>query len=155
MKRFALLLATGLFAVPAAAQVATVPAPSLSQAFAPDTTLTVSVSLFGYTTKSQVPHLLSKQTVQLPAISLLQPEVRAEFPGLPNVGMTVMQLVMKATADAPTFHSQNETIAPKQPLKISVPAGKKVWVIYATPNGQQPSLRFYVGDPPPATATHS
>ncbi len=153
MKRFVLLLAALLVAAPAAAQVATIPVQSFWQMLTPGTTLTLSVSLYGYTSNQAVPRVLSSQTVTLPPISLLQPQIQAQFPGFGKADMTVMQLVVHSTADAPTFHSTLEAVAPKQPLAVKVPAGSKLWVVYAAPTGQQGTLQFYVGTPPPSATT--
>ncbi len=152
MTRLVSLLAALFVAGPAAAQVATVPLQSFWQGLTPDTTLTLSVSLYGYTSSQTVPRMLSSQTVQLAPIVLYQSQIQAQFPGFSKADMTVMQVVVHATADAPTFHSTVQTVAPKQPLAIKVPAGNKLWLVYSAPTGQQGTLRFYVGTPPP-TAT--
>jgi hypothetical protein len=151
IKHIGLLLVAFAMGAPAVAQVATVPAPSFAQGLTKDTTLSVSVTLFGYTTRSQIPHLLTRQTVKLPPVSLLQQEVRVEFPGYERSAMTVMQMVVKTTAESPTFQSTTEAVTPKQPVKITVPAGQKLWVVYSQPTGQQAKMRFYVGTPPPTT----
>jgi hypothetical protein len=148
-KRLALALIL-LVAWPAAAQVATIPVGSLTQTSAKDTTLTLALSLYGYTSQSATPRLLPSPTVKLAPISLLQTEVRAEFPAS-TVATTLMQLVVKSTIEAPTYQTTSETVAPKQPLKITVPAGQKLWVVYNAPTGQQGQLKFYVGTPPPGS----
>jgi hypothetical protein len=139
-----------LAVVPASAQVATVPVHSLRQSLTGDVKLMTSVSIYGYTSRSPIPRVLQRQTVKLRSISLLQPEFRAEFPGLKDAEMTVMQLVVNSKAEAPTFSSDSQTITPKTPLSIKVPPGQKLWVVYTAPVGQPGALRFYVGSPPPA-----
>ena len=66
-----------------------------------------------------------------------------------------MQLVVKSTIETPTFQTTTETVAPKQPLAINVPAGQRLWVVYSAPAGQQGQLRFYVGTPPPGSTSTS
>ena len=85
MKRLALVHVALFVAWPAAAQIATVPVGSLTQTLTKDTTLALAVSLYGYTAKSPTPRLLANQTLKLAPVSLLQPEVRAEFPGYQDV----------------------------------------------------------------------
>jgi hypothetical protein len=151
--RLAFLCGALLVAAPAGAQTLTVPIHSLWQPWTADFSVTTSVSLYGYTSKSAMPRVLRKQTVRLGTATLLQPEFRAEFAGLSDAEMTVMQLIVKSTADTPTFHADVETIAPKKPLSVKVPAGKKLWVVYRAPAGAQGELRFYVGTPPPERVT--
>ena len=148
--KLVVVLVALLAAVPASAQVATVPVHSLRQSLGGDVTLTTSVSIYGTTSKSRFPHVLQRQKVKLQSMSLLQPEFRAEFPGLRDADMFVMQLVVNSNAEAPTFSSDSQTVTPKTPLSIKVPAGKKLWVVYTAPAGQPGELRFYVGSPPPA-----
>lgn len=151
--RLAFLLVALLVAAPATAQTVTVPIHSLWQPWTKDFSVSTSVSLYGYTNRSPMPRVLRRQTVKLGTATLLQPEFRAEFDGLSDADMTVMQLIVKSTADTPTFHADVETIAPKQPLSVKVPRGKKLWVVYRAPAGAQGELRFYVGTPPPANVT--
>ena len=155
IKRLALVHVALFVAWPAAAQIATVPVGSLTQILTKDTTLALAVSLYGYTAKSPTPRLLANQTLKLAPVSLLQPEVRAEFPGYQDAALTVMQLVVKSTIETPTFQTTTETVAPKQPLSINVPAGQRLWVVYSAPAGQQGQLRFYVGTPPPGSTSTS
>jgi hypothetical protein len=147
--RLAFLLSALLVAAPATAQTLTVPIHSLWQPWTKEFSVTTSVSLYGYTNKRPMPRVLRKTTVNLGTATLLQPEFRAEFDGFSDAEMTVMQLVVKSTADTPTFHADVETIAPKQPVSVKVPPGKKLWVVYRAPVGAQGELRFYVGTPPP------
>jgi hypothetical protein len=152
MKRSLLLVAALLVATPAVAQVATVPAPaipieSLMQGWGTDVTTSISVTLFGYTPSQQIPHLLTKQTAKIAPVSLLQKQFSVEFPANAS-NMTVMQVVVKSTASAPTFQSTMETITPPKPLAIQVPAGKKMWVVYKAPQAQQATLNFHVGTAP-------
>jgi hypothetical protein len=137
-----------LVAAPASAQVATVPVQTPEQFLSAGTNLTLSVGIFGYTSNSSTPRILSQQTINLPPLSLLERQVCAEFPGYRNASMTMMQLVLKSSADGSTFHSDTELVTPKQPLSIKVNAGKKAWAVYSAPQGQQATLRFYVSDPP-------
>jgi hypothetical protein len=146
-------LVTLLIAAPAGAQVVTVPIHSLWQPWTAEFSITSSVSLYGYTSKSSMPRVLRRQAVTLGTATLLQPEFRAEFDGFRDAEMTVMQLIVKSTADAPTFHAAVETIAPKKPVSVKVPAGQKLWVVYRAPAGAQGELRFYVGTPPPTKVT--
>ena len=152
MKRLALAYVALLVAAPAAAQNQTVPVQSLGQGLtsASGVALTTNVSLYGYTNKSQIPRVFKSQTVNLGSISVLQPEFCAQFPGFKDAEMTVMQLDVISTADASTFHANVETITPKKPLAVKVPAGKQLWVVYSAPISEQGQLRFYVGTPPPA-----
>lgn len=151
--RVAFLFVAFLVAAPAAAQTPiVVPIHSLWQPWTKEFSVTTSVSLYGYTSKRAMPRVLRSTTVNLGAATLLQPEFRAEFDGYSDADMTVMQLVVKSTADTPTFHADVETITPKQPLSVKVPRGKKLWVVYRAPAGAQGELRFYVGTPPPAQA---
>jgi hypothetical protein len=151
MKRAALAYVALIAAWPATAQVVTIPVQSLWQGLSSGVALTTTVGIYGYTSKSKIPHVL--QTVKLGSISPLQSEFRAEFPGLRSAEMTVMQLKVKSTAEGSTFHTDFQTITPTKPLAINVPAGKKLWVVYKAPVGQQGELRFYVGSPPPAPTT--
>ncbi len=151
MKRAALAYLALLVASPAGAQVVTVPVQSLWQGPSSGVTFTTTVGIYGYTSKSSIPHIL--QTVKLGSTAPLQSEFRAEFPGFKGAEMTVMQLKVKSTADGSTFHSDFQTITPTKPLAINVPAGKKLWVVYKAPVGQEGELRFYVGSPPPAPTT--
>ena len=152
MKRLALAYVALLVAAPAAAQNQTVPVQSLGEGLtsASGVALTTNVSLYGYTNKSQIPRVFRSQTVNLGSISVLQPEFCAQFPGFKDAEMTVMQLDVISTADASTFHANVETITPKKPLAVKVPAGKQLWVVYSAPISEQGQLRFYVGTPPPA-----
>jgi hypothetical protein len=152
MKRSLFLVAALLVATPAVAQVATIPAPaipieSLTKGWGTDVTTSISVTLFGYTPSQQIPHLLTKQTTKIAPLSLLQQQFTVEFPAN-TTNMTVMQMVVKSTASAPTFQSNMETITPPKPLAIQVPAGKKVWVVYKAPQGQQATINFHVGTAP-------
>jgi hypothetical protein len=155
MKRFALASAALLVTAPAAAQVATIPAPaipvkSLALGWGSDVKTSVSVTLYGYTAKSQIPQLLTKQTATIPPASLLSTQFSVEFPADSTTSVTLMQMVIKTTSDAPTFQAKSETVTPKKPLAVQVPAGKKVWAVYNAPLGKEATVRFYVGTPPPA-----
>lgn len=150
IKPLVALCVTLLAAAPAGAQIASVPVQPFGQPLTVDTSVTVSVDIFGYTSTSKIPRILAKQTVSLPAASLLEPQLCAEFPGYRNASMTVMQVVLKSTVEAPTYRSDVETVTPKQPLSINVKAGKKLWAVYTAPAGQQATLRFYVDEPPAA-----
>ena len=143
MKSLAGYFVALLVVAPASAQVATVQVQSLGQGLTADTKLTLSAGIFGNTSNWKMPRILSKQTVNLPAASLLQPEVCAEFPGYQNASITVMQLVLKSTVDASTFHTEAETVTPKNPLSIKVAAKERLWVVYAAPANQPATLRFY------------
>jgi hypothetical protein len=156
MNRSSFLVAALLVATPAAAQVATVPAPaiplkSLAQGWGTDITTSISVTLFGYTPSQQIPHLLTNQTAKIAPLSLLQTQFSVEFPAN-TTNMTVTQMVVKSTASASTFQSTMETITPPKPLAIQVPAGQKVWVVYKAPQGQQATLNFHVGTAPAQSA---
>jgi hypothetical protein len=145
IKRLALALIL-LVAWPAAAQVKTVAVASLTQPSAKDTTLALTVSLYGYT-KGGVPRAL--QTVTVAPVSLVQTEIRAEFPAS-NVEVWLTQLVAKATVNGSTYQTTAETVAPTQPMNHLVVPGNKVWAVY---NSQQGQLKFYVGTPPPGSTT--
>jgi hypothetical protein len=151
-RRLVLACVALLTAWPAMGQVVTVPVQSLWQGLTSGVTLATSVSIYGYTSKSAIPHILQK--VDLGPISPLQSELRAEFPGFKSVSMTVMQLKLNSTASGSTFQSDVQTVTPTKPLAVSVPAGQKLWVVYKAPIGQPGQLSFYVGSPPPSpTAT--
>jgi hypothetical protein len=152
MKSLAALCVTLFVAAPVSAQVTTLSVPSPEQSLTADTRLTLSVGLFGSTSSSSMPRILSQQTVNLPSSSLLQREVCVEFPGYPNASMTVMQVVLKSAIEASNYHSDIETVMPKQPLSpaIKVDRRKKLWVVYSAPVGQEATLRLYANEPPPA-----
>jgi len=161
MKRFALAAAALLVAAPVAAQVATIPAPaipikSLTQEWNSDVATSISVTLYGYTPTSTNPRLLNKQTAAIPVASLLKTQFTVEFPAN-TTEMTVMQMVVKSTSNAASFQAKSETVTPKTPLSIKVPAGQKMWAVYNAPQDKVATVSLYVGTPPatlqPSTAS--
>jgi hypothetical protein len=137
----------------ASAQVATLPVQSFGPTLTADTKVKLSVGIFGFTSNSSMPRVLSNQSYELSPSALLQREVCAKVLGYQNSSMTVMQLVLKSSVDARTFQTTAETVMPKTPVQIRVKRGEKLWVVYTPLADQQATLRFYVGTPPSGATT--
>ena len=99
------------------------------------TTIALAVSLHGHMRQPPSSGLLSNQTVKLAPVSLLQPEVRAEFP-VTRTSLTVTQLVVQSSIEGPTFRTPCRDAGRLRPRSTSR-RGQQLKVVYSAPTGQQ------------------